>query len=343
MRNILWTIFIAALLLTLAACTPSAAAPTATLEPTVTSAPSFTPPPSATPLPTITPVPSSTPLPPTSTSTSTSLPPTPTLRPPTITPIPINVKLGVDLPVRIMPMGDSITEGVCDTEENCPAPPVFMSPLNGDGVAACSWAHNYYAPKAVGYRVFLRDKITARGFKLNYVGSVTVVEGLAHEGHSGWEIADLDYCVQNGDWLEKAQPNVILLHIGTNDANNSRTPEEMATRLQSLLEHIYDKLPGTTEIIVAQIIRASTTALPYFAKSNILMNDIITPYNQTIPGVVEKLRAENKHVSFVDMTGVIHSDSEVDVMLGLHPNAVASERMADVWLAKILEVIGQKP
>ncbi len=178
---------------------------------------------------------------------------------------------------------------------------------------------------------------------MTYVGSVSVVEGLAHEGHSAWTIADLDYCVQNGDWLEKAQPNIILLHIGTNDANNAGTPEDMATSLQALLEHIYDKLPDTTEIIVAQIIRASTAALPLFVTSNTLLNDIIAPYNQKIPGVVEKLRAENKHVSYVDMTGVIHSDSELDVMVGLHPNPEASERMADVWFAKILEVIGQKP
>lgn len=237
-------------------------------------------------------------------------------------------------------MGDSITEGVCDTEANCQVID-FKSPTNGDGVAACAWAHNYANPKAVGYRAFLRDKITARGLKMTYVGSVTVVEGLAHEGHSAWTIIDLDYCVQNGDWLEKAQPNVILLHIGGNDANSSRTPEEMAASLQNLLEHIYEKLPETTEVIVAQNIPAAKNAYPLIIPSNTLMNDIITPYNLKIPGVVDTLRAEKKHVSYVDMTGTIHSDSDLDVMMGLHPNAEASERMADVWLAKILEVIGQ--
>jgi len=94
----------------------------------------------------------------------------------------------------------------------------------------------------------------------------------------------------------------------------------MAKNLQDLLEHIYAKLPDTTEVIVAQIVSARQS----------WMNNIIIPYNELIPGVVEKLLAEKKHVSFVDMTGVIHLDSDLDGF-GHHPNVVASERMAQVW------------
>jgi hypothetical protein len=72
------------------------------------------------------------------------------------------------------------------------------------------------------------------------------------------------------------------------------------------------------------------------------MNRVIIPYNQLIPGVVDKLVAEGKHVSYVDMTGVIRSDSDLDTF-GVHPNLEASERMAQVWYAKILDLIGQKP
>ena len=250
--------------------------------------------------------------------------------------------MGVDTPLRIMPMGDSITEGVCDTEANCNIP-FIASPGQGDGVASCSWSLNPDNPKAIGYRAFLRDKIAAKGLEMTYVGSTSVVEGLSHEGHSAWTITDLDYCVQNGEWLEKGQPNVILLHIGTNDAEYARTPDEMAASLQTLLEHIYAKVPATTEVIVAQITPAKKEYLTAFVESGTLLNDIITPYNEKIPGIVEKLQAEKKHVSFVDMNGTIHSDTELDAGWGVHPNPEASERMADVWLAKILEVIGQKP
>jgi lysophospholipase L1-like esterase len=244
----------------------------------------------------------------------------------------IGPRLGLEVPLRIMPMGDSITEGLCDTQDTCEEPAEWMIPTTGDGVEACGWAANPYNPEAVGYRAFLRDMIAAKGLDMSYVGSVAVVEGLAHEGHTGWQILDLDYCVQNGDWLEKAQPNVILLHIGTNDASEGRAPEEMVQSLLELLQHIYEKVPATTEVIVAQIIPARQS----------WMKSVITPYNELIPGVVDELVAEGKHVSYVDMTGVILSDSDLD-RFGHHPNAVASERMAQVWYAKILDIIGQNP
>lgn len=245
------------------------------------------------------------------------------------------IVLGVDIPLRIMPMGDSITEGVCDTQDTCKEPSEWMIPTRGDGVEACGWAANPYNPEAIGYRAYLRDMIVTKGLIMNYVGSVTVAEGLAHEGHTGWQIEDLDYCVQNSDWLEKAQPNVILLHIGTNDASGGKTPEMMAENLQALLEHIYDRMPNTTEVIVAQIIPAK--------QSSTRLNRIITSYNELIPDVVEKLCTENLHVSYVDMTGVIHSDSDLDKFFGQHPNLEASERMAQVWYVKILEVFELKP
>jgi lysophospholipase L1-like esterase len=244
-------------------------------------------------------------------------------------------RLGIDVPVRIMPMGDSITEGVCDAPENCNIPDI-KAPSDGSGIAACSWALNYDNPKALGYRAFLRDKLIAKGFKATYVGSVSVVDGLAHEGHTAWSISDLDYCVQNGDWLQKAQPQIILLHIGTNDARNSQALGKMVADLNQLLKHIYDTLPATTEIIVAQV----TPARKDVQSSKALLNELLAPYNAKIPGIVDELRASGKHVSYVNMSGVIQSDADFDDM-GLHPNKAASERMADVWLGKIVEVLEQ--
>jgi lysophospholipase L1-like esterase len=251
-----------------------------------------------------------------------------------------STRLGTDVPVRIMPMGDSITEGLCDAPENCNTPDV-KSPSDGSGIAACSWALNYDNPKALGYRAFLRDKLIAKGFQATYVGSVSVVNGLAHEGHSAWTISDLDYCVQNADWLQKAQPQIILLHIGTNDGKSSETLDIMVADLNQLLKHIYDKLPATTEVIVAQVIPARKDVYRDTKDtSRVLLNDFLAPYNAKIPGVVDEIRASGKHVSYVNMSGVIQSDTDFDGM-GLHPNKVASERMADVWLGKIVEILEQ--
>jgi lysophospholipase L1-like esterase len=249
---------------------------------------------------------------------------------------------GLDRPLRILPMGDSITEGLCDQADNCPQYLVFMSPMKGDGPAACQWSASKYYPNLTGYRTALKDKLTSAGLQMTYVGSVQEQPGLAHEGHAGWTIADLDYCVQHAGWLESSQPDLILLHIGSNDANYARTPEEMAQALQKLLEDIYQKLPASTEVIVAQILPAKKLTMPLFSDSTLSLNEIIAPYNQRIPGVVKALRAEGKHVSSVDMSKAIQSDSDLDA-LGIHPNPAAAERMAGIWFAQILRVIGQKP
>lgn len=249
-------------------------------------------------------------------------------------------RLGVDAPLRIMPLGDSITEGLCDTPENCMSNLVFMSPSRGDGLAACQWSASKYLPNLSGYRAFLKDRLLARGLKMSYVGSVATREGLAHEGHAAWTIADLDFCVQHGGWLESAQPNLILLHIGTNDASYGRTPDEMAQSLQDLLEDIYRKVPASTEVIVAQILPARRLATPQFAGANLSLNEIIAPYNQRIPAVVRALQAEQKYVTFVDMTPAVQSDSDLD-SIGIHPNPAASRRMAEIWYGQILKVIGE--
>lgn len=248
-------------------------------------------------------------------------------------------RLGVDIPVRIMPLGDSITEGLCDTLTTCYIPEI-KTPTGGYGLDSCSWSLSPVNEEAVGYRAFLRDKLSAAGIKTTFIGSVSVVEGLAHEGHSGWTIKDLDYCVQNAEWLEQAKPDVILLHIGTNDMGWAHKPDQMAADLRLLLEHIYAHLPKSTHVIVAQVIKANSgfrtgiVALPEPA------NDTLAKYNALIPGVVAEFQAAENKVSLVDMWGVIQSDADLDAM-GLHPNEVASERMADIWLAKIVEILGK--
>ena len=89
-----------------------------------------------------------------------------------------------------MPLGDSITRG------------------KGDGNLSVG-----------GYRAFLEDQLAAGGYSFDFVGSL--VEGppsLAdkdHEGHGGLRIDQIGAQVQA--WLGAADPDVVLLMIGTND------------------------------------------------------------------------------------------------------------------------------
>ena len=88
--------------------------------------------------------------------------------------------------VRVMPLGDSITEG---------------TQVPG------------------GYRINLWQGFVNGGYTVDFVGSQS--NGPAslgdhdHEGHSGWRIDQIDANIVG--WLRATTPHTVLLHIGTND------------------------------------------------------------------------------------------------------------------------------
>jgi lysophospholipase L1-like esterase len=264
--------------------------------------------------------------------------PSPTPQPPTGTPSP-QPKLGVDIPLRIMPLGGSIVEGFCDRPSQCNSPDEIFT-VEGT-FYPCNFGANEANPNIEGFRGFLRDKLNAEKVNVNYVGSVEVIEGLAHEGHFAFTIDNLDYCVQNAGWLEQAQPDVILLLTGADDAAWGEKPAEMLASLETLLGHIYEKLPETTEVIIAQY--PPTRDEEYGGwkpDTTINLKKILAEYNAGIPVVVEKLRADGKHVNYVNMDNVFQAKEEYD-QRGFHPRAVAAERMAQAWLEKIMQILGK--
>ena len=130
--------------------------------------------------------------------------------------------------VRIMPLGDSITDG-------------------------------YNVPG--GYRTGLWQRAAADGRTWDYVGSG--FNGPAnlgdhdHEGHSGWRIDELDTNITG--WLRTSNPRTILLHIGTNDIGQNRDVPNAPARLSTLIDHIRVLAPNA-ELFVAQIIPTSNAA-----------------------------------------------------------------------------------
>lgn len=115
----------------------------------------------------------------------------------------------------------------------------------------------------------------------------------------------------------------------------------MLESLEKLLRNIFERVPETTEVIVAQNPRVRQGEYPLAVPSNIQVNDILAVYNVGIPELVEKLRAEGKHVSYVNLWNTIQSTDELDE-LGMQPNLAASERIAQAWFEKIMEIIEQQ-
>jgi lysophospholipase L1-like esterase len=124
--------------------------------------------------------------------------------------------------VRVMPLGDSITEG---------------TQVPG------------------GYRIGLWQRFATNGYRVDLVGSQfngpSSLGDHDHEGHPGWRIDQIDANITG--WLQSFTPHSVLLHIGTNDILQNFNVSSAPSRLSTLIDHITNTAP-TAEVFVAQII-----------------------------------------------------------------------------------------
>ena len=156
---------------------------------------------------------------------------------------------------------------------------------------------------------------------------------MRNEGHSGWGISEVTpYSGGNAGIAtviptpafssgSGGTPNIILLHIGTND-QGSFTATQMTSDLQGLINKIITNAPSAL-IVVAQII-----PLGYGT------NSVIQSYNQSIPGLVQTLAAAGKHIEVVNM----YTGFNTSTMLGsdsIHPNSTGYQFMASHWYSII--------
>jgi lysophospholipase L1-like esterase len=120
--------------------------------------------------------------------------------------------------IKIMPLGDSITEG-------------------------------YDLPG--GYRTYLVPKLQKFSSHIKFVGSLQDgppdLLNADHEGHSGWRIDQINDHIKI--WLNSHQPDIILLLIGTNDFVQNYQLDTVNNRLDNLINNIYQILPRVTIFI----------------------------------------------------------------------------------------------
>jgi hypothetical protein len=194
--------------------------------------------------------------------------------------------VGVSRPLRLLPLGDSLTYGCgdqCDPEANCLDPAPYLhhatSKLGKDGLTAIGeLGGSHYHPGqssgygyvpcsrcSGGYRGYLLNKFFEDGQDITMVGNLENDDGNGrHEGHVGWRIDQLNDNVDfaggiglghNGEgghpegsmdggagW-SRLQPDLILLHAGTNDIGQGADLETVLSRTHQLLSTIFERLP----------------------------------------------------------------------------------------------------
>lgn len=198
--------------------------------------------------------------------------------------------------IRLMPVGDSITAGFQSSTGN-------------------------------GYRAALYNDLIGQGNQTDFVGSVR--DGTTfdpdHEGHSGYRI-DQVAGLLNGV-LANYQPNIVTLHVGTNDLGQNYQVSTAPNRLASMIDQILADVPGVT-VVVAQLIPSGNSGT----------QSLINTYNNQIPDIVQARVNAGKHVYLVSMSTLTTSDLNSD---GIHPNDGGYQKMADVWYAGAQQVIAK--
>jgi lysophospholipase L1-like esterase len=209
---------------------------------------------------------------------------------------------------RIMPLGDSITDGCC-----------------GENTLS----------QGASYRLELFRLSLTKSKKLTFVGSHSsgpnTVDNVAfpkkQEGHSGWTIADgggRDGLQDEvAGWLKATPPDIVTLMIGTNDIGTNNDLPNAPQRLGVLLDTIVQSTPNAL-VVVAQIV-------PTQSDSD---NAKVQAFNAGLPAIVQARAAAGEHVILVDMYGAYTKNADYKkayLANGLHPSDAGYAVMGTVW------------
>ena len=197
--------------------------------------------------------------------------------------------------IRIMPIGDSITEG-----------------KNGQNT----------------YRYFLYQYLVDNGFDVDFVGARTGVFGGGepdpnydrdHCAHWGWrsdEFIEYGFSV----WAPQYPTDIALIHLGTNDMRLGYDVGHTLLQFSRIIELLRTANPNVI-VFIAQIIPARGS------------NFQIDALNAAIPTYVESVTTEASPVIVVDQnTGF---SENTDLADGIHPSTPGEIKMAGVWFNAI--------
>jgi len=200
--------------------------------------------------------------------------------------------------VKIMPLGDSITRG---------------------------WYGSAYSH---GYREPLYDKLTTAGYNFDFVGSQNDgnFPDPNHEGHDGWKADNIIYALPS--WLNTHQPDVVLLHIGTNDITWN---DQDANEVNDILDVIDDYEVANNKditVILALIINrkiGSTKRLQ------------TTQFNRDVNDMAMNRIASGDDIIIVDMESALDYNNGMDMVDETHPNDNGYAKMANVWYNALVD------
>jgi lysophospholipase L1-like esterase len=183
------------------------------------------------------------------------------------------------------------------------------------------------------WRALLWQKLPAA--RVDFVGTLPA-QGCGfpydgqNEGHGGALVTTVADQNQLVGWLAATQPDVVLMHFGTNDVWSNRDTATILMAYGKLVSQMRAANPAM-KILVAQIIPMNPPNCPACAQR-------IAELNAAIPGWAASQTTAASPVSVVDQwTGF---DTATDTGDGVHPNEAGNVKIANRWYPAVAAVVG---
>ena len=247
-------------------------------------------------------------------------------------------------PIRIMPLGDSITKG--------------------------QWGRNK-EDCMVGYRYFLEKKL--KNFDVDFVGSqsdprsnipIEVIPdcgGLSEEfddrDHEGYFNLRTENFLNNAqpfseviidNILQDNEPDIILLHIGTNDL------KDLLRRLENIEENRRDSyIDDFTNSQIDEVVQLLNRIETYESSNGqqvivflaLIINrypiqDFITIFNNKLRvEAINRINDRMNKIIVVDMENDAGINYESELYDGEHPNLAGYKKMANLWYRHLVNFL----
>jgi len=194
----------------------------------------------------------------------------------------------------------------------CDADPCRIMPL-GNSITHADSSHD-------SYRRELWHRLEARGFDVDFVGSMSSNFGggpptkdfdLDHEGHWAWRADEILGEVRA--WADTHLPDIVLLHIGTNDILQSQSVSSTVNDIDAIIQNLRIANPDVV-ILLAKIIPHS------------LPNTPVNGLNNEIPGLASRKDRPESPVIVVDQHTGFNPNN--DLYDGVHPDRSGEVKMA---------------
>ena len=202
--------------------------------------------------------------------------------------------------IRIMPLGDSITQA--DSEHS-------------------------------SYRRPLWNLLRQAGYDVEFVGSRQAHFGgpppysdfdSDHEGHWGWRTDQVLGHVNT--WVGSAQPNIVLIHLGTNDLRAGQSLESTMDELWELIQSLRQNNPSV-KVLLAQLIPIAEN------------ESQVAQLNQLIALIAEYMSMETSPVLLVDQFSGFNAAVGQDTYDGIHPNQLGEQKLAEQWFNALQQIL----